>query len=476
MSKTFTTLLITILIMIVGSVPWIDGVIFKKNYLHVINIINQDNRVKIDVLEYTQGWLKSTAKVRVTLVNNGLSMPYQANSQRVNILSPITFLVEQNISHGPLTYDPLRQKLSVGYANIYSFMRLPEELSTTVLGNLKSEGVIEMSTLAQFNGDWVGEIRMPKLITTLPNYFNIVLDGLRGDYKFVIIRDHFRNISANIQFGAMQIDVRMPNLYFKQLKVAPITYVNDTMRTKTGLWSGSANLTIPGITITKSDDSLVTIGEVGLSTTYGVGSNTFYSTSLILNLYKLKLNHPVLPNMDLLHLKLSANNFNAEGLNDYINSFKSSTSVALKNTDIGMVENLLARAVMKNSEIVGSAVAKTDEGDIRLNSRTTWDDVSVVATLSDVITNSNTRIRVKASEAITKKIVQEYKNYFPTKPPAEQPTELASAEPSAPPQTPESMVQGLTKIGYIVKEKNVYSTIFTINNNELKINGRQLTH
>lgn len=458
MLRMLNYILAIFLMIALAAAPWIDGEFFKRKFLHVADIINQENRVKIEVLDYQQGWLNSSAKLRVTLIENGVTAPYRVATQKKS--QPVTFIVEQDISHGPLIYDPLSQRFGVGYANIHSLVHAPQELAAAM---------IETSTLAQFNGDWLGEIRMPKMVANSP-LMNMEWDGLNGDYKLVVIQDDLRNLKINLHVGTITVNFGAQNNYVKQLWIEPISYTNDTARTRNGLWSGNANLATQAIRIKKFDGSLISVEGLTLSTSYGISGATFYNTAMIFNLYNLKLMHPLIPNTKLLHLKISASNFNAEGLNEYIQFFKSSTTEAINNMSMETIETLLAHTVMKNSSITGEGKADTDIGMIELRSLTEWDSTAEQPdTLAEILNTANTRIYVKASPQITKKIILEYKNNF-AKPP-----EAISRVPNQAPLTVDGMVDGLTRIGYIVKNEDSYSTVFTINNGDLKINGRQLS-
>lgn len=471
MLKRFCFFLIIIIIII--SAPWLDGALFKKNYLHIIELINQDNRVKITVLDYQEGWARSYVKLRVTVGNNGLSSPFKS-TKTLNVIQPINFIVEQDINHGPFIFNTLRQQIGFGYANIYSKMHFPEQMSVTVEA-ANNDQFFDMNTLARFTGEWVGKINIPKFTITVSPLGKVVWEGLDGDYTLNFIHDLLTKISVNMRIGSMQVLIDAKNDYVTQIQTQPSIYVNDTYRNGRGLWSGKASLDVPGLKITKADNSELSVEDINLNSAYGIGGNTFYNNSIFLNLKKINTNNVNVPDIALLHIEILASNFDSEAMLDYARYFKSSTNEAMQNIDFNTLETLLVHTVMENTKLNAKVMAQTDWGKLLLDSQTAWDAVAPrPETLDNVIHHTVTTIKVEVSQEIATKLLTVYQNDIKIPEQADGNTLPAKLIPPKSALTPAQILDGLLRIGYIMQNDQDYITTFTIENAIIKWNGREL--
>src|ERR1700733_12314777 len=98
--------ILTILLIILLSAPCVVGLIFKYKYFQFIDLINKENRVKIEVLQYEEGWWHSYAKVRITFVDSDIT-----NFSQANLSEPVSFALNEKINHGPIVYDHIKSQI-----------------------------------------------------------------------------------------------------------------------------------------------------------------------------------------------------------------------------------------------------------------------------------------------------------------------------------------------------------------------------
>lgn len=391
------------ILIIIGMIPWIEGMLFKRHYFHLIDLINKDNRVKIDVLEYHEGWLHSYAKIHIT-INKQLTNLYL-------ITTPIEFTIEENISHGPIVYDSLQNKIEFGHAKIRNDIHLSSQLETLLVGSLKSEGVLQIEMLSEFDGDWSGQIHISKLILYLQNIGKVTWDGLNSDFK-IIERNNFikkTKFDGKIELLTMQGDTKNP--YFTEMAIQPIKYSYIASHENAGLFSGNSHTYTPSISIIKPDGSHIMGSHLAMNTSFSMDKNTFYNINLSINSKNLKIPNEAIPVILQFQILISASNFSTHGLFEYLNNFKSDAQNAMQTADLKAMESLLVHTIMPTSIFHGNISLNTSLGAFTCSFKSSWrPDVPIPNTFSDVISSAYTEVDFIMSPAVVQKIVELYKD------------------------------------------------------------------
>lgn len=390
-----------------GLIPWLDGIQFKRDFLELINIVSQDNRIKIDLLEYKRGWLHSHAKLRVTFVNTGLT-----NLPQINLTAPISFIVEENISHGPIVYDHFQKELVFGYASIQSILQLSDQASTSLPENIKSETIMQIQTISKMNGHWVGQVHIPALSFSMP-IGKINLLGFDWDYRITVRDDRIKHLIVDLKTGTLSLKVDPKYRYISQINIQPIKYHSDSLHDVQGLWSGNSTLFTPGISIERPDGKSFSTDKIVINNKFGVSGVTFYETNLSINISNLKTPSQIIASIPTLQIWLSANSFSAQGIYDYMTFFNDKTPEAIKNVDLKTIEKLMANTVTSASILNTDISIATILGDATLKSKTTLQpNASMPTNVSDILDNSFTTATVTSSSPLAIKIIKMYDELF----------------------------------------------------------------
>lgn len=387
------TYIILFLLIILILTPWVAGIIFKKNFLHVVEAVNQDNRIKIEILEYHQGWLSSKAKVRITFVNKEL------NQLQLNVAVPLSFILEDNIQHGPIIYDKHLQKIQFGYAQLHN----------ELLTDHTRTGLIQVDILSEFNGNWSGQFKIDAASFSLPPFSKIVTEPLTGHFAFTLDNKNITRINTDLQTGSILLEGDESNTAIKKMAVEPIKAQYDAVHETNGLWSGSSSIYTPGVTIMQMDGANFIIEKFAITNTFSVGENTFYNTNLAIFMKSVVSPSYTIPAFSKLQIILSAKNFSTKALNEYITFIKSTTPEELKNIDIKKLETLLAHTITPTTTLEGSISSDTSLGSFTYRSKTKWPaSTPLPDTFNDMITHSFTKIRLKLSNLLVVKLLNIY--------------------------------------------------------------------
>ncbi len=460
----------------VGLIPYIDGVIFKKNYYHFVDVMNKDGHINVTILNYQRGWMNSCAKIRIT-INKNLFDFYQPSP----IVTPlISFIIEENIIHGPIVYDRIKNRFKLGYANIESNIFLTDALKKMLPGMFIGPDIIFADMLSEFDGDWSGHVLIHPLAFTLQNVGNITWEGVDSDFKIGIRNEHIKHIRNDLSSGLFVIDIN--NSAIKKILIEPVQYSYDVARQKTGLWSGNSKIDMLGFMITRSNGPMISSNKLSLQSTFSMDETTFYNTNLSIFFDDLKIPDYFISDISTFRLMVRANNFSTHGLNEYLTNL---TPTILPVLDLNQIETMLAHTVTTTSDIHGSINFSSSLGNMTTKFKIDWEpNVPAPDTISNIITGTYTEADVTASKPFIIKLLDMYMNgsqfknqLMDQKTPASAELNLKDDPKQSATKTPQESLIGLEIIGYVSKDKeDNYSTEFTVKNGIPKINGRDLLH
>lgn len=460
--RIFFILIITE-IMILAAIPWIDGVLVKKNYLHIMHHINEERTLKIDLLEYDQGWFTSYAKLNVTVVNGAFFSLAQDTTAPPRPL-PISFVIDEYIGHGPIIYNRLKKQIQFGYAKILSNVRLSDSLEEALLGSIQKKLVFQIDTLFTFMNRWRSQLHIPKMMIESPTFGKIIWNGLDGDSSIRINKEGIRHIKLQLQIGRLLLKSYGPKRLFNDLMIDPMKY-KYSASIVSGVWTGESSLYTPQLIAEMTNGLRLIAKPFVLNTMFGFGNQIFYNTNVVVNIQKLITSSKDFPLFSPLYLKLSANNFSVEKLNDYLNLLKSKQQNQQTTTiNFDTLESLLVSFAVPGSFFESEMSMNTSLGTLNLNSKTTWDP-SEQTKIAEIIKGLHTTVYVKASIPMATKLAELYGDKLIATVPMSEPDK---------PKTPHDLIHDLVLIGYLGQDQNDYVTSITIDGDIWKINGKLL--
>lgn len=392
---------IIILILIIALTPWVVGICFKKNFYELVRALNADNRIKVEVLNYTQGWLHSDAKIRVTEAGgeSPMGMFYQ-------------FTIDKKITHGPLVINPITHSLTFAYGSIDSTVHVSDATEMQLLGGKTQTGIIQIATLAGFGGHWHNQIHVPTLSMPVMMFGNLIWNGLNGEIDFVVHKDRIKKFHTDIQIN--DVSMQGQNPFIAQINIAPGHYKSDARQGEQGVWDGNSALTFPSIVVRRTDGSSVSVENMELTSTFNVTNKTFYNIHWSIAAKNIKTPSTILPNVSSFNLALAFNDFSVPGLINFIQYMKSQHSEIMNTTELQAYSNQLLQVFTPTTTMNADIALMTPTGSFTLNGKVYWpSDKPLPKTLQDWIANENANVNIRATIALVDQIIASYAATLP---------------------------------------------------------------
>lgn len=392
---------IVLVLLMLAIFPWINGFLFKKNFFHAIEVVNQDKRLAIDVLTYHQGWFTSQALIRITLINRNLNQLQQIGVQPLKLTVPTSFIVEEKIYHGPILHSFGKPYFQFGFARLHSYF----------LNNHQNSGMLRIDIFSGFNGDWHGHFSIAPFSFSLPTINKFSMEKSMGSFAILLNKNNLDHIQMDMLTGAILIEGDPKNVSFKQLVSQPIKVKYDAVHEANGLWSGNSSLYTSEMIITRTDNTNFNFNKLAINSTFSVGENIFYNTNLSIFIKNFFSPNNTIPVFSNLKINFLAKNFSVRGLSDYINFMKSKTPNEIKNIDIKTIESLLAHTISPASILKGYISSDTSLGSFSSHSKTIWPaNTSLPNTINDISNHSLTTINIRMSQLLVVKLLTIYGN------------------------------------------------------------------
>lgn len=361
--------------------------------------LNEDKRIKVEVLSYQQGWFSSRAKLRITLFAKSAGNAQQLQVPELHLMLPISFLLQGHIKHGPLMYSPKLHSLVLGYAYLHGKFFVEKNIKETM----------KVDLLAAFNETWNGRFYTALLAFPIPGFQKISLAGVEGKFLFILNGEHLTNVKGSVQTGAVLIEGDANNSHVKAISIEPLKGRYDTVHEQKGLWSGSMSIFTPGMIITQPDQANFIIKRLAINSTFSFGESILYNANLAIFANSIISPSYTLPAFSKFHARVSAKNLSTKGINDYIQVMKTKTPEEIKNIDLVQIENLLSQTIQQTSTLNGLATADSSLGTFTAHSKTNWPaNIPLPRTLDEVYKNSFTEIKLKMTKQLVVKLLSIY--------------------------------------------------------------------
>ncbi len=396
MRKSIYYFLILFLLIIV-SIPLIDGILFQKNIVKLVETINQDHRVKIEILEYYRGWFSSQAKIKVTLSSKDVNYLSQTTMLEFHPTASISFILEEKIKHGPVIYD--NQDLQFGYANIQSKL---------IIDHTKVE-FMRIDILSAFNNVWRGRFSTSPWHFSLPYINALSVESFNGEFNLRLGKKGIKHIKTNTQLGPITIEFNDESPFIKRIVIQKIKSEYDAVHKRNYTWSGQSSTYTPGMIITTVTGNEFVIDKLVSNNTFSAAGNTLYSINVTLSIQNLTSPTYTIPAFSSLQIILSATNFNTKSLTDYLNTIQSKSPTELTNIDLKEIETVLTSMVTPISLIKGTVTSDTSLGSFTSRFKTILPDgTPLPKTVGEISTDSETTIVIKMSNLLVMKLLSIY--------------------------------------------------------------------
>lgn len=422
MRKIAIFIIALVIFISVGLVPWIDGTIFKKNYLNMVEAINHYHHVKIEVLNYQQGWFTSSAKIRVTPLSGSAQQP-----------SPfVSFIIINSISHGPLVTDKAKNSLTFAYASIQSLVHFPVEFAAFNKGPLNP---IEINTIFSFNHEWLNQFTIPSLALTLPGSGKLMWQGLSGNVDFHVVNKQITQSHIDMQVGALSLDGNNENSVVSTANIQAFSYQSEAWRQADGLWKGNTTLSLPGVKVIRPDGSNIEASQFKLISSVDGQSAAAYQFNLQIGMQKLHVPNDIIADVSDFNLSLIVNNVNMQVARELQNLIASLQTNGESDTQQAYLA-LLPHLINANTTVNQKLTMNTPLGRLLSTVNVSWPaNTPMPATLSDMASKTSMTINIRAASTLIDKLIESFDKLMSAysssvKPPQQQPVTPVAPQPA----------------------------------------------
>jgi hypothetical protein len=391
--------LILLIFLAIAMIPLLDGMVFKRQYYNFAKALEADQRIKINIIEYHEGWFSSEAKVAITpKVDSTTGMPAAPNS--TGYTTP-TIILSQHISHGPLVYDAISEKRVLGLASIQSSVHLPAAIEAVLLGGqASSNGVVTINGLATLTGnDFLNQIKTPVFNINLPTLGTVVWQGLNGSINFHIAGSHLQKVTTDLTIGAVNARSSVGTVITKDANIKYDMAANDA-----NLWDGSYSIAIPSVLVNNANGVVVSINNLNFSNTFGMAGKNLYTSKLQLIVGQLVTPEWLEFSVNQSNLNISLENLNAAGLANLLKEVSHNNNLRTTPAEEQKFIELITSVITPTTLLKQNAVVNTSFGKLITDSSTSW--TGDIKTLDDLMKKIKSTANIRISMTLVNQLIE----------------------------------------------------------------------
>jgi len=224
--------LLTILIILL-LIPFFIGINAKRNYFHLISVLNKEHPGQFQILDYQLGWFHSKAVININipinLFDNQIKLPF------LNLEN--TFI--QHITHGPFVYNDSKRRFSFAIAKIKSYF--PSQNISSASDN-HIANLMKITTLIYPNGNWINYIMIPANEYQVKSDQSIKWQGLNGYIQLNTDYHSIKKIKTDFEVGKFTLFNNHLNLLAYTLSFNHAHYQNSISQKQLHTWEGNGQL------------------------------------------------------------------------------------------------------------------------------------------------------------------------------------------------------------------------------------------
>lgn len=397
--KVLLPIVLLIFVGLVAAVPYIDGCLFKSNYMDMIAVVNlnaenNNNPIKLEVTEYHVGWLHSHAKIRVV----------PSNKEAVNYF-PQGITTEDEISHGPIVYDRDQNKYTLAFALVTSGIYLPQELSQMIFDKAQNQAIVTTQTLVTFNNEWQHRTKIPPL--TLKGIGRLQIQDSNSISRFKIENNSIKELDLKGVLGAISFQGETSNPIIPTIAIQPISAMQNSILQPIGLWNSRVKISMPGISVKWSNGTTFIINNLEFDSERGIGSNNLYNVNAKLFIKEIQFPSDLISSVSSLNINLLVNNLNPNGLNEYRNFIKSHPASAYNNNDSKILLNIYPKIITATTTFNMDIAFNSSLGAFSLKSKAiNQPNVSAPTTVSDLLDNIGWEANLRIAAPMLNKLIE----------------------------------------------------------------------
>ena len=448
MKKKYAYAFVLLMLFLILMTPWMSGLLFKRNFFHIISLIHAKKNYNVQVLAYRTGWFSSYAKIII--------QPSLPNQDK--LFSNINATIEQKISHGPLVYDYIQHHWTIASAFIHANLLFePQEMLFNIP---KDQPFIQIESLATFNDTYY--FKFLPFSRETRNGLKFSWQGLNGSADFSVADEQINKIILNVTGNPV---IAENNLY--TLTLSGYTFQSKSTRSKKNiLWNQNSNFFLPTLSLKLLNKEKMFVEGFNVLTNSSIEQN-FYNSTRDININKINL-----------ALQLNAENFviNPATIKIVINHLDANQLTKLSENKSGL--NDIPRIITPTTAIKGDVTINTSNGRLLTNAEINWPATHSPTTLEEISLLANLRVKIRVSISLVDYFLTMMDENFPTKSAtsATYPsTTSALTQPAMPAANFRMQINEWLNQGYLIKDQNDYVSNMIGGQGKLKINGKDFS-
>lgn len=172
---------LVIVVILIAGAPYLTGQLVKRQFEDVLQVFSELDPINVQLVDYRAGWLKSTAKTRVTFKNQALPQWLRGMLHEEDL----SVILTHQIQHGPFIpgENHFWQAWHVALARVQSQLYYSSE----------TEPVLKIHSQFALNGNFDATIQGNPIVLTDPNgQSKTIWKGLHGTWHINRAMDQFR--------------------------------------------------------------------------------------------------------------------------------------------------------------------------------------------------------------------------------------------------------------------------------------------
>ncbi len=391
MRMKFKYVLVVIFIMMLFAfVPWIDGLVFKYKYIAMLTRVGNVNALTVQFTQYHLGWLSSDATVIINPVANNPNTAITLN---------------QHITHGPLLKDPISDRYVHSVGLIRTVLHLPPKVENLLLGNAATGGIVQITTLATFHGNFTNQFMVSPISVNKSEQDKFALQGLSGIVDVEFPESRISHISTAMTAGSMLLQNTIGEVSILGLKSS-----GDKTCPFLSLCNGTAKTNIPQITLKTPAGLNVSVNKLNVLTTYGIDDQNNYNSYFQLTLDKWA---STASTAGPINMQFWVNNINSAALIKLVDSIKqakgklSASDPAAQQLFVDQLSMTGAHMIQANSVISSDIKVNTSLGGLSSVARIFWPaKTDLPNTIKEVQEKISYQINIRAAQALIAQLVK----------------------------------------------------------------------
>ncbi len=300
-------ILLIVLVAIIAMIPFVDGYLFKKEFINVITSMaasGNDKSLKVEITEYHLGWLHSSASIRVSSTDPETMKHF-----------PEGITIDSEITNGPFVYDSTNDKYTFAYAYVISRTYLPSNVQKILMPTQQDQPVFEVDTLASSSNTWISRIKVAPI--SIPELGVLTFGDSTTTLNFSMQDGQVTSFNTTHDMGAILLRNLSGNASLPSFTLQPTHSKLDATRNTAGYWSTSATFTGSGFSINWPNNGSMTLSGIDGKSFNGIDANNLSQLNTEINIKSISSPTYFISSFSDVHASFGMNNLNPAGFSKY---------------------------------------------------------------------------------------------------------------------------------------------------------------